>query len=197
MIDVGSFTPVIDGAGALPYHELHGYIPEPDESHRLFGAGFLFVGVLLVVETLAGGVWHRNRLRTLIWPGAVIVLGAGMVVVTAIEPSDRPIHFTIGLLMLAAGVFEARYRLGYTSRPTADLFVVPALIAGGLEIGFFHLHGSIASQSAQVHALLGLTVGAIALMRVYQARQPISMPRSAFVGVVVMVLAFELLALSH
>lgn len=197
MIDVGSWARVIEGAGALPYHQLHGYVPEPDESHRLFGAGFLFVGVLLLVETLAGGVWHRHQLRSLIWPGAVMFLGAGMLIVSAIEPSDRLIHFTIGLLMLAAGVVEARHRLGYISRGKADLLVVPALIAGALEIGVFHLHGSIGSHTARAHALLGLTVGAIALARLYQGRQLASMGRSSFMGVAVMLLGLELLAIWH
>ena len=195
MIDVGSFVPVI---GTLPYHELHGYIPEPQESHHLFGAGFLFVGVLLVVEAIAGSVWHRSRLRTLIWPTAVIVMGGGMLIVTAVDPDDRVIHFTIGLLMLAGGLFEARYRLGYIPRATANLLIIPALIGGGLEIGVFHLHGSLSlTSSATVHILLGLTAGGMALVRVYQGWQLTSAPRSALMGVLVMALAFELMTLSH
>lgn len=196
MIDPGSFAAVIEGAGAFPYHQLHGYIPEPQESHHWFGAGFMFVGALLVVETIAGRVWHRNRLRTLIWPATIVVLGLGMIAVTAIEPKDRPVHFTIGLLMLAAGWFECRYRLGEIPRRTADMWMVPALIAGGLEIGVFHFHGSL-NNSGLVHVLMGVTAGAMALVRVYQTRQPISMPRHALMGVVVMALAFELMALRH
>ncbi len=196
MIDIASIGPVIDGAGALPYHELHGYIPEPAESHHLFGAAFLFIGALLFVETLAGRVWHRSHLRTAIWPAAIMGLGAGMVVVTALDPDDRLIHFTIGTLMLAAGWYEYRYRMGEIPRRTADLLIVPALIAGGLEIGVFHFHGSL-DNSGTVHVLMGLTAGVMALVRLYQTRQPISMPRHALMGVVVMALAFELMALNH
>ncbi len=196
MIDLASVGPVIDGAGALPYHELHGYIPEPAESHHLFGAAFLFIGVLLIVETLAGRVWHRSRLRSMIWPSAIMGLGAGMVDVTALEPNDRVIHFTIGLIMLAAGWFEYRYRMREIPRRSADLLIVPALIAGGLEIGVFHFHGSF-NNSGTVHVLLGVTAGAMALVRLYQTQRPISMPRHALMGVVVMALAFELMALSH
>ncbi len=196
MIGVSSLGPVIDGAGALPYHELHGYIPEPAESHHLFGAAFLFIGTLLIVETLAGRVWHRSRLRTAIWPAAIMGLGAGMVVVTALEPNDRLIHFAIGILMMTAGWYEYRYRMGEIPRRKADLLIVPALIAGGLEIGVFHFHGSL-DNSGTVHVLMGLTAGVMALVRVYQARQPISMPRHALMGVVVMALAFELMALNH
>ncbi len=196
MIDIASVAPIIDGAGALPHHELHGYIPKPAESHHLFGAAFLFIGVLLIVETLAGSVWHRNRLRTTLWPASIMILGAGMVVVTALDPDDRLIHFTIGLIMLAAGWFEYRHRMGEVSRRTADLLIVPALIAGALEIGVFHFHGSL-NNSAAVHVLLGITTAVMAFVRVYQSRLITSPPRHAFMGVMVIALAFELMALSH
>jgi len=184
MIGVSSLGPVIDGAGTLPYHELHGYIPEPAESHHLFGAAFLFIGALLIVETLAGRVWHRSRLRTAIWPAAIMGLGAGMVVVTALEPNDRLIHFMIGMLMMAAGWYEYRYRMGEIPRRKADLLIVPALIAGGLEIGVFHFHGSL-DNSGTVHVLMGLTAGSMALVRLYQTQRPISIPRHALMGVAV------------
>ena len=196
MIDIASVAPIIEGAGALPHHELHGYIPEPAESHHLFGAAFLFIGVLLIVETLAGSVWHRNRLRTTLWPAAIMSLGAGMVVVTALEPNDRLIHFTIGIIMLAAGWFEYRYRMGEVSRRTADLLILPALIAGALEIGVFHFHGSF-NNSASVHVLLGVTTALMVFVRVYQSRLITSPPRHALMGVMVIALAFELMALSH
>jgi hypothetical protein len=197
MIDLAAVAPIVEGAGAFPHHELHGYIPEPAESHHLFGAGFLFVGALLIVEVLAGRVWHRNRMRTLIWPAAIMILGEGMVAVTVIDPDDRLIHFTIGLIMMAGGYFEARHRLGYTSRSTANLIIVPALFAGGLEIGVFHFHGDILSNSSMVHVLLGVTAGSMALVRLYQARRPASPLRGSYMGVAVAALAFELMALSH
>ncbi len=196
MIDVASVGSIIEGAGALPHHELHGYIPEPAESHHLFGAAFLFIGVLLIAETLAGSVWHRNRLRTTLWPAAMMSLGAGMVAVTALEPDDRLIHFTIGLIMLAAGWFEYRHRMGEVPRRTADLLIVPALVAGALEIGVFHFHGSF-NNSGSVHVLLGVTTAMMALVRVYQSRLLTSPPRHALMGVMMMALAFELMALSH
>ncbi len=196
MIDFVSVGSIIDGAGALPHHELHGDIPEPAESHNLFGAAFLFIGVLLIVETLAGSVWHRNRLRTTLWPAAIMSLGAGMVAVTALEPDDRLIHFTIGMIMLAAGWLEYRHRMGEVPRRTADLLIVPALIAGALEIGVFHFHGSF-NNFGSVHVLMGVTAAMMAFVRLYQSRLLISAPRHALTGIVIMALAFELMALSH
>jgi len=196
VIAAAALAPAVDAAGNLPYHQLHGYIPMPQQSHHLFGAGFLFVGVLLIVEALAGHVWHRNRLRTLIWPATIMVLGAGMLAVVALDPKDKLIHFTIGLIMFAAGWVEYRHRQREIPRRTADLWIVPALIAGGMEIGVFHFHGSF-NNSGSVHILLGLTAALMAPVRVYQTRLLTSMPRHAFMGVMVIILAFELLALGH
>ena len=45
----------------------HWKVLRPEESHKLFGAGFLFVGALMAAEMLAGGVWQRTRIRMLIF----------------------------------------------------------------------------------------------------------------------------------
>lgn len=198
-MSVLAFAPVAvsEGGGALPFHQLHGYIPEPAESHHLFGAAFLLIGSLLLVEVLAGKVWHRSKVRTLLWPGAIMILGEGMVVVTLVDPNDRPIHFMVGLVMLLGGYFEARHRLRLTTLRTANMLIVPALFLGGMEIGVFHFHGDILSNSSMVHVLLGFTAGALAFVRLYQARLPGSMPRHALMAAVVMALGFELMGLSH
>jgi uncharacterized membrane protein HdeD (DUF308 family) len=186
-------------AGPLPLHQIsavQSYIPNPGENHHLFGAAFLLLGVLLVVEALAGRVWHRNRWRTAIWPTTIMYLGIGMIVVTALDTSQRPIHFTIGMIMLVAGWMEFRYRLGEVSRRSADMFVIPALIAGALEIGVFHFHGTF-NNAGTVHVLLGITTAVMVAVRLLQSRQPLSMPRHAFMGVMAVALALELLALNH
>jgi hypothetical protein len=196
VIDVAAIGTAVEGAGALPYHQLHRYLPEAQESHHLFAAAFLFVGVLLLVETLAGHVWHRNRLRTLIWPATIMFLGAGMLAVTALDTEARLVHFTIGLIMLAAGWFEYRYRMREVPRRTADWLIVPALIGGGMELGVFHFHGSL-SNSGLVHLTMGVTAGLMALVRVTQSMRPLSLPRHAMMGVVVIALALEQMALNH
>ena len=105
-----NFTNVMDVIGALPFG-IKGEIPSVPEAHWLYGAVFLILGGLLVVESLAGGVWHRSRLRALVWPGALVVLGLGIVIVSYVDPTQRLIHFLLGVSILACGVFEARQRL--------------------------------------------------------------------------------------
>jgi len=196
MILAAIATETFQSGSALPFHQLHGTIPLPWENHRLFGAGFLLVAVVLLVESLAGGVWHRAPWRRDIWPAVLIFLGWGLLAV-ALDPHDRPIHLVMGGLLIAAGVAERKYRRGELSLNTANFIVGPALLAGGAEVGIFHSHGAMASHDFIVHSLLGVTAASIAVARVLQAQAPHSMWRSAFIGVLVLVLALELLGLSH
>ena len=185
------------GAAAPSFHELHGAIPLPWENHRLFGAGFLFVGVLLLVEALAGGVWFREGWRRDIWPAVLMGLGWGLLAVAVIDPNDRVIHSLMGLMLIVAGLAEGRFRHGQMPLSRANIFVIAALIVAGIEIGVFHSHGALTSQGFIVHAVLGITAALLAPARFWYALRPTSMWRSAFVGVLVLVLALELLGLSH
>ena len=185
------------GAAAPSFHELHGTIPLPWESHRLFGAGFLFVAVLLLVEALAGGVWFREGWRRDIWPAVLMALGGGLLAVTIIEPNDRLIHMSMGLILIVAGLAERRYRHGRMPLSRANIFVIVALLVAGLEIGVFHSHGAVTSQDFLVHSSLGFTAALLAPARVWYAQQPTSMWRSAFIAVLVLALSLELLGLSH
>jgi hypothetical protein len=187
----------LESATAVQYHELHGYIPLPWENHRLFGAGFLLVAVVLLVEALAGGIWFRQSWRRDIWPAVLMLLGWGLIMVAFIDPNDRIIHLLIGSMMVVAGVAERRYRHGHITLGRANLFLIPALAAGALEIGVFHSHGAITDSEFLVHALLGITAGFIGIARVYQAMEPQSMWRSALIAFLVLMLSVELLGLSH
>jgi hypothetical protein len=165
----------------------------PPESHRFFGAGFLFIGVLLVVEVVAGNVWFQNRLRTLIWPVMAMTCGEGLIVVSMLDPVDRAIHFTVGLLVLGAGWLELRFRLGKSSRTSTDLVVVPALLAGGFEMGVVHARGTAFTTVG--HMAMGMTAAMMAGARLYQGRRPSSFSRNLATGFLVIALALILLVL--
>lgn len=167
------------------------FIPHPDESHHLFGAGFLFVGIILLIEPLAGGVWFRNKLRSSIWPGLAMFMGWGLIVVAGLDPKDRIIHFTTGALVLTAGWMEMRYRAGEVTRFSADIIVVPALLAAAFEMGVIHARG--APISAIGHAFMGALAAAMAAVRVYQARDQFSLPRAQMTGGLVTTLGLVLL----
>jgi hypothetical protein len=167
------------------------FTPLPTESHHLFGAGFLAVGVLLVIECVAGGVWFRSRIRAAIWPAGAMFMGEGLIIVAFLDPQDRLIHLTVGVLVLAAGWVELRYRFGQVSRFSADIFVVPALLGSGFEMGVIHGKGD--TFTAVGHGVMGMTAAMMAFARVYQGKQPTSFARTVMTGVLVITLALILL----
>jgi hypothetical protein len=166
-------------------------ILEPAESHRFFGAGFVFLGVLLIVETIAGNVWFRNKIRAAIWPLMAMGAGEGLIIVAVLDPNDRIVHFSVGVMVLIAGWLEMRYRFGQLGRFAADAFVVPALLAAGFEMGVVHGRGDWFTAAG--HMAMGMTAAMMAGARIYQARAPWSLPRTAATGALVMTLGLILL----
>jgi len=160
---------LIREVGQLQAH-VHGEGDAPP-GHAFFGAGFLFIGSLLVVEQLAGGVWSRAFWRRMLWPAALLLLGAGMIVVARVQPDDKSLHLTLAMLLLLGAYTEAQYRLGKISRTAADAFAIPALIVGGFVIGPMHSNGNLLSSTmAQAHLLVGVLgwlLAGVKLMRVH------------------------------
>ena len=186
------YSAVVSPSGTLPYLDLESIIPTGANWHPVFGAGFLFLGGVLVVESLAGGVWCRSSLRRLLWPACIILLGLGMLLLTYFDPSQKPIHLLLALLLLSGGMFEASHRLRQMPRAAADFLVVPALILGGLLIG--PIHGTeMTTASGQTHMLMAASSVGLAGVRVGQAFRPKSAPVAAAFGALVMLLAFGLL----
>jgi len=142
----------------------------PLPGHPFFGAGFLFIGSLMVVEQLAGGIWSRAYWRRMLWPGALLAAGVGMIIVSYVQTDSKSLHLTLAMLLLLGGYTEGQYRLGKISRASADAFAIPALIVGGLVIGPMHATGNLMSSTlAQTHLLVGMVawmLAAVKLMRV-------------------------------
>ncbi len=166
------------------------WIPRPAESHHVFGAGLLFVAVLLAVESLAGKVWHRSMVRRMLFPGILIFLGWGMVAVAFVEPNARLVHVTMGLPMIAGGWAEARYRMGELDRRYADALVVPALMLASVDTLGFHLSGQM--MVIVSHIGLGIIVLVLAGLRLYQSYQPGSLARSMLISAAIALLALDL-----
>ena len=166
-------------------------VPRPEESHRLFGAFFVMFGGILLVETLAGGIWHQSRARSLFWPGALAFLGLGMFMVAVLDPKDRLVHASVGSILMFAGYIEGRYRLGEVRRSTADLWIALGLLAAAAEVGIVHAHGAF--DVALAHVILGLTGIGLVIIRLFQSFAPQALYRSAAMGVGVMFVGAQLL----
>ena len=174
----------------LPTPEDLPWIPRPAESHHAFGAGMIFLSVLLVVESLAGKVWHRNMTRRMLFPRILIFLGIGMVLVALIEPQARLVHVTMGLPMIAGGWAEGRYRIGELDRKYADVLVVPALVLAAIDTLIFHVSGE--TTVVVTHVGLGFLVLVVAALRLYQSAQPTSMYRSLVISLAIALVGLDL-----
>ena len=159
---------------------------EPAESHHLFGAGFLFIGAVMALEGLSGRVWHRSRLRTVTFPAILVLLGWGLIFVSAVEPRARVVHFSMAFPMIAGGWAEARSRLEDFPRKYADVFIVAGIGAAGLETLLFHLTGP--APVVAVHVSLVVVAVAVAGLRLYQSARQQSLARSLLLSGAVMAL---------
>jgi len=161
---------LLDAVGRLPLHaqDLGEHLPP---GHGYLGAIFLFMGSLLVAEILAGQVWSRAFWRKMLWPGGLIAAGLAMVLVSYVQPTDKSVHYTLAVLLLLGGYFEAQHRLGHISRSTADAFAIPALIVGGFVIGPMHANGQLLySAGANTHILVGISGWALAGIKLMRVR---------------------------
>jgi hypothetical protein len=183
---------ILEAFERLPQHAEDAANAPP--GHPFFGAAFLFIGSLLVVETLAGGVWRRNRLRTMLWPGVLVAAGLGMVIVAYVQPTDKALHLALAFVLLVGGFIEARQRQGLIQRSTADILTIPALIFGGLVIGPMHTNGPVTSSvTAQTHLLVGFMGFALAGIRLSQVRFGPTIALETTFGAGVMMLGLSLL----
>ena len=174
----------------LPAPEEIWWIPRPFESHHVFGAGLLFVAVLIAVEAVAGEVWHRSMLRRMMFPVILVFLGWGLVLVAFIEPQARVVHVTMGLPMIVGGWAEARYRLGEIDRKFADALIVPALGLAAFDTLAFHTTGT--TPVVISHVGLGMLVFLVAGLRLYQSAAPQSLPRALLISLALMLVAGDL-----
>lgn len=186
MIESIDSTALVDVVSRLPSAQeiSEGRAPP---GHPFFGAMFLFVGSLLVVELLAGRVWRRSLLRRMIWPAVLVLMGLGMFLVTYVQPTEKSLHFTLGVLLLLGGLFEGRYRLGQIPRSAADAFAVPALIVGGFVIGPLHSNGGLlGSAMANTHLAVGAVGWALAAVKLAQVglRRPVGLEYTFGFGVI-------------
>lgn len=147
---------------------------------------------MLVAETLAGGVWYRSRVRTLMFPLTLSVLGCGMLAVTVVEPSARIAHFAMGTPMTVGGWAEARLREGTMRRKYADALLISGLLFAAFETAAFHLAGSSTTGVLASHAGIVVAGAVLAGLRFYQSKQPAALVRSLLIDIAILLVGLDL-----
>jgi len=161
----------LQATGTLPFHGGGSGAGAAPPGHPFFGAMFLFIGSILVVELLAGPVWRRHRALVMLWPLALLIVGLGLLLVTNVQETEKSLHVTLAVLFLAGSYTEFQFRSGRITRYAADAFAVPALIVGGFVIGPMHPNGPILySTMAQVHLLVATVCWVLAVIKLAEAR---------------------------
>lgn len=150
----------------------------------------------MLVEVLAGKVWFRSRWRALIWPGALVLMGLGMAMVTLIDPRDKPIHLALAVFLLVSGILEGRYRLGLAPRMGVDAFVIGAAVLGGILMGPVHARGELATVAGRRHLLIGITGIGLGIVRAGQSAHPRSLNLKAVFATVLASIGIQFLMMS-
>jgi len=148
----------------------------------------------MLTESLARESWYRSARRMMVFPAVLVLLGLGMVAVTAIEPNARLAHLAMGMPLALGGVVEARVRFGHMRRWAADALIVAGLLFASLETSVYHLSGSPTSGVYLTHLGLVIAGAVLAGLRLYEGRDPDSRFRALIICAVIFAIAIDLFA---
>ncbi len=130
----------------------------------------------------------------MIFPAILVLLGWGMLAVVFVEPRARIAHISMGIPMIAGGWAEARYRLGQVPRAYTDMLIAPALVLAAVDTAGFHLTGARNLGVLLAHVSLVFSALLLAGLRVFEGKNPRSLPRGLLMSAAVMVLSLQLYA---
>ncbi len=171
--------------------------PPPEVVHWMFAAGFVFLGLCLLAETIVGrDVWRRRSWRAYLWPGVAFVMGLFMWPVMVFFTSSAIhmlAHGAWAQVMMLAGAAQLGLVRGKLRSRLWELTMPFALVVSG---GAFLIHEQnpwLFSRSAFLHHALGWTmlVGALfPLGRFVRPRSPVFNAGFALVFIAISVLLF-------
>jgi hypothetical protein len=171
--------------------------PPPEVVHWMFAAGFVFLGLCLLAETIVGrDVWRRRSWRAYLWPGVAFVMGLFMWPVMVFFTSSAIhmlAHGAWAQVMMLAGAAHLGLVRGKLRSRLWELTMPFALVVSG---GAFLIHEQnpwLFSRSAFLHHALGWTmlVGALfPLGRFVRPRSPVFNAGFALVFIAISVLLF-------
>ncbi|HEV8603298.1 MAG TPA: hypothetical protein VGQ68_07885 [Gaiellaceae bacterium] len=171
--------------------------PPPEVVHWMFAAGFVFLGLCLLAETIVGrDVWRRRSWRAYLWPGVAFVMGLFMWPVMVFFTSSAIhmlAHGAWAQAMMLAGAAQLGLVRGKLRSRLWELTMPFALVVSG---GAFLIHEQnpwLFSRSAFLHHALGWTmlVGALfPLGRFVRPRSPVFNAGFALVFIAISVLLF-------
>jgi len=155
--------------------------PPSEMVHWLFGAGFLFLGLVLLSEAIVGAeVWARRRWRVYLWPSMVFALGLLLWPVMTFFTNSAVhmlAHGAWAQALMVAGAAELALVRGKLHSPWWRLALPIGIAVSGAAFLVHEQNPWFFARAAFLHHLIGWTlVGASVLLLLRAAR-----PRSAAV----------------
>jgi hypothetical protein len=171
--------------------------PPPEVVHWMFGAGFVFLGLCQLAETIVGReVWRRRSWRAYLWPSVAFLMGVFMWPVMVFFTSSAIHMLAHGVwaqAMMLAGAAQLGLVRGKLRNPLWELTVPFAFAISG---GAFLIHEQnpwLFSRAAFLHHALGWTaiVGALITLALFaRPRSPVFNAGFALVFLAFSVLLF-------
>ncbi|MGI8973018.1 MAG: hypothetical protein ACR2HI_02440 [Gaiella sp.] len=151
-------------------------MPRPEHVHWLFGTGFLFFGLVLLGEAIAGvDVFRQRAWRAYLWPSLALTAGIGLWFV-AIFSTFSTLHLVAHALWaqaaMVAGAVQLAVVRGRLSSPAWSLVTAAAVAVSGASFVLHEQNGWLFSRSAFLHHLIGWTLIAATLFPLGAALRP-------------------------
>ena len=131
-------------------------MPPPEHVHWLFATGFVFLGLCLLAETIAGTeVWRRRRARAYLWPGVFFAMGLLMWPVMTFYTSSLVHMLAHGawaqVMMLAGGAHIALISGKLRSRYWELTMPLAFLVSGAAFL--FHAFWAVPPEEAAMQRI--------------------------------------------
>ena len=172
-------------------------LPPSEMVHWLFATGFLFLGLVLLAEAIAGDeVWPRRRWRVYLWPSLVFGIGVLMWPVMTFFTNSAIHMFAHGAWaqsLMIAGAAELGLVHGKLHSRWWRLALPVGVLVSGVAFLVHEQNPWYFARSAFLHHLIGWTLvvsSVILLGRVWRPRSSLVRSGFAFVVVVIAVMLF-------
>lgn len=151
-------------------------LPRAEIAHWLFGAGFLFFGLVLLAEAIVGPqVFRRRAWRASLWPSLALLAGTWLWVI-AIFSTFSTLHLVAHSIWAqaatAAGAVELARVRGRLHSQYWSLVTAGALAISGASFLVHEQNGWLFARSAFLHHLIGWTLVVAAVFPIGDALRP-------------------------
>jgi hypothetical protein len=172
-------------------------LPESEQVHWLFGAGFLLFGLCLVAETIVGReLWARAAWRRYLLPGLVFAIGIALWPLSVYSTSSTVhlvAHTTWAQVVSLAGVAELGRVRGKLHAKVWEYAIPFALFVSGWAFIVHENRGFLFSRAAFLHYVIGWVLiggGILSALRIASPRSRLLQPSVALTIVAVAILLF-------